>query len=126
MSLKVYKSVTGSKFNILLRKKEGRQVLVPFRGSNRSFQTGDVELQGLIEGYRWFKEGQIAIAEEVKGDKAKEAKPDPMTYTDVTDIQGAIEVLVQDFKVAEAKLKTPAQVKDAAAKNNVEFPNLRV
>lgn len=119
-------SVTGSKYNILLKKKDGHQVLVSFRGSNRSFQTGDVELQGLIEGHRWFKEKQIVVVNEVKGDKAKETKPDLTTYTDVTDIQGAIEVLVQDFQVPEAKLKTPAQVKDAAGKNNVEFPNLGI
>lgn len=120
----MYQSIEGSKLNILLKKKDGLQVLVSFRGNSRTFRTGDEELQGLIEGHRWFGENWIAVIEETQDNRSKEIKPDPLTFVDVTDIQGAIDVLVTEFGVKETKLKTPDQVKKAAAEHNVSFPNL--
>jgi hypothetical protein len=124
MGLKVYQGI--SKFNILFKKKDGTQVLVPFTGSERTFRTDDRELQGLVEGHRWFKEGQIAVVEEVTDSGEEEPKADLLIYEGVTDIQGAIDVLVTNFQVKETKLKTPDQVRKAAADNNVGFPNLKL
>jgi hypothetical protein len=83
-----------------------------------------VELQGLIEGCAWFVRGDLVLESEEEGDVSTESIPDVTAYTDVTDIQGAIDVLSKDFKVKETKLRTPDQVKKAALENNVEFPNL--
>jgi hypothetical protein len=124
MSLKVYQSETGVKYNILFKKSDGRQLLVSFRGSNSRFQTKDEELQRLIEASKWFKKKYIVISGEVKGDDSKSAKPDPTTYTDVAGIQDAIDVLVKDYGCKESKLKTPDAVKKAAAENNVDFPSI--
>jgi hypothetical protein len=125
MSLKVYKSETGVKYNILLKKSDGRQALVSFKGGDRSFRTNDEELQRLIEASKYFEKKFISISEEIKDGGREATNPAPsIYYTDVVDIQGAIDVLIKDFHVKESKLKTPDQVKKAAAENNVDFPNL--
>ena len=125
MGLKVYRSNTGVKYNFLLDKKNKQQVMVMFRGGNKSFQTKDTELQKLIEETRYFKDGLICLIEEVEGEKAKDVKPDEVVYSDVTEMQDAIVVLVNDFGVKETTLKTPADIKKAADRVGASFPNLK-
>ena len=86
MSLKIYKSVTGVKYNILFKKSDGRQVLVSLRGSNKSYQTKDEEIQRLIEATGYYDRGEIVIDGELEGEKSEETKPDPTAYTDVSGI----------------------------------------
>jgi len=123
MGLKVYKSSTGVRYNFLLNKGNGQQVMVMFRGSNKSFQTKDDELQSLIEATGYFKDGNIVVVSGTSDNEAKNVKSDPVVYTDVTEIQQAIDVLVEDFGVKKETLKTPAAVKKAAESAGAVFPN---
>ena len=125
MGLKVYKSATGVKYNFLIDKKNKQQVAVSFRGSNKTFQTKDVELQNLIENTRYYKDKFIILIEEVADTEAKNIKPTTVDYPDVTEMQDAIVVLVNDFGVKETALKTPADIKKAADRVGASFPNLK-
>jgi hypothetical protein len=143
--MKRYISKTKVRYSILFKKQDGKNVCVEFRGSMLTYTTSDRELQALIEGTAYFKRNQIAIdfesGEGAAGEVAGQARNDggndgdnngtgepieesPLQILDITDIQGAIDYLKKEFKVADSKLKTPSQVKNAMKEHKVEFPNL--
>ena len=122
--LKVYKSATGVKYNFILNKKDGTQVTISFKGTVKTFQTKDSELQKLIENHRYFTEKKIFLLEMIEAKKAEGLKSDPVDYPDVIDIQGAIVVLVNHYGKKEAALKNPDVVKKAAAEVGATFSNL--
>jgi len=136
MSLKTYKSLTNTKYNFLVTKKSNetkQEILVMFRGSDKSFSTADVELQKLIEQTPYFTGGVVngkrtpkvidISYEEKELDEKKKTTPSEVVYNDVVNIQDAIEVLVNEFGVKELTLKTPDAVRKAAAKVGASFPN---
>lgn len=101
---------------------------VPFGVSRVSarYATADKKMQDAIEadpryGNLFFLETMTPVEVQekvVSNGKVKE-------YLYVTRVQDAINVLVVKHGVALETLKTKKDVKDAAKKNNVSFPNMR-
>ena len=124
MALKIYRSKTGIKYNLLLEKENKAQVQVEFRGSNKEYRTNDEEIQRLIERGKYFTEGKIELFQTLKGEKEAEKAVSENTYTSVTDMQGAIDILMDEYKLKAKDLKDPEAIKRAAKDCNVSFPNL--
>ena len=126
MGLKVYKSAAGVKINFLVNKEDKTQVLISFRGSNKSYQTKDAELQKLIEKSRYFEGGNIILEGEQDGSPAEDIRQSTTDYLDIVEFQDAVDFLVKNHGAKEATLKTPAALKKAADGFGVSFPNLKV
>jgi hypothetical protein len=125
MSLKVYRSKTGVKYNILFQKKDGRQVQIEFRGSNKEYRTRDEEIQELIESGSYFTEKKIELCHTMAEDKLPENTPvDEVIYTNVTEVQEAVDILIKNHGAKAKDLKTPSSVKSVAKDHNVSFPNV--
>ncbi|MDR2917849.1 MAG: hypothetical protein LBV72_00580 [Tannerella sp.] len=123
--LKIYRSKTGVKYNLLFQKKDGTQVQLEFRGSNREYRTRDEEIQKALEGGKYFKEKKIEVFQLIKEDEEAEAVPaSEIVVTSVTDIQAAADILIKDYGIKAKDLKTPEAIKAAAKQANVSFPNV--
>ena len=131
---KVYKSLTGIKYNFLLSRKDGQTVMVMFTGSDKSYRTSDKELQGLIEDSLYFKGGivdgkkvnKVIDLDFVSAETDSPIKPSVLDYVDITSLQEAKELLVKSHGVKESSLKTPDDIRKHADKLNIAFPNLKM
>ena len=100
--------------------------------SPASYTTSNEEEQHMIECCdKWFK-GIIVLVEQwqEQGEEPAVAKAedtaviDQNTYPEVTNMQGAIKVLVSDpYNVSLTELQNKVAVKGAALKIGVNFPN---
>jgi hypothetical protein len=125
MGLKVYRSKTGIKYNLLLQKKDGRQVQIEFRGSNKEYRTVDTEIQKLIEDTKYFSDKKIELFQSVADDKIKDHTPvDEIVYTSVTTMQEAADVLIKNHKAKAKDVMTPEAIKSAAKGLRVSFPSV--
>ena len=124
MALKIYRSKTGIKYNLLLEKANKTQVQVEFRGSNKEYRTYDEEIQKLIENGKYFTGGKIELFQTLKDDERSAKKASEATYTNVTDMQGVIDILVDEYKLKAKDLKDPESIKKAAKECNASFPNV--
>lgn len=124
--LKTYQSATGVLYNILLGKRDGKQIAVEFRGSMAEFSTSDAEVQSLLEDTEYYKQKKIFIVYENESKDEDTPKLSPITYTNVEDFQSAVEVLVKEYNVNESDIKTPNKLGKVAKEKGVSFPNLKV
>ncbi len=122
MAKKRYISVNGSHYTIVAGRKT-----VKFDSFDKSYETDDAEVQSVIEGTSYFKEGKIALSETFEDEDADDKKKSSIQlkeYAEVTDYQSAAEILNKDYKVAKGKLTTPEAIMAMAESKHVSFPNL--
>ena len=122
--IKIYRSKTGVKYNLLLEKKSKVQVQIEFRGSNKEYITGDEETQALLESCRYFKEGKIGLYRKMESAKKDAIVQSEVVYASPSELQDAIDVLVSEYNVDPGTLVKPNDVKKAAEKVNAVFPNV--
>jgi hypothetical protein len=129
MAKKIYKSATGATVSFYVRLKDESLHQVKLSNFERTFETEDKALQEAIEQSRFLKEGKIVrvtpeteTAPEVKKEKTFE----PEEFPEVTDLNGAVEVLTgKPYGVPKKLLKTPEDIRAQAESHNVVFPNLK-
>jgi len=128
---KVYISGTGGILACYVQV-GGKAKLIALNNFDLTFGTDDAELQKAIEASKFYKEEKIKLLR-TEGEEKKEAggeTPEPpknqvKEYPEVTDLNGAIEVLTgTPYKVAKSSLKSPAEIEKKAAEKGVSFPNL--
>ena len=128
MAIKKYISKTGIQYTFPVMVKE-KAVWISFKGNENDYVTSNKDIQKAIEETEKFKNKEIALAGEVKEEKAEKSGGatsgfDPAVFEDVTDINGAVGVLKdKPYNVHHMKLKSPEAIKLAMEACNVSFPN---
>lgn len=135
MAKKKYISLTGIQytFPVIIKGKDKEKVVwISFKGNENDYVTANKDVQDAIEDTDKFKNKEIGISEkqaadEGKNDEGTGSNFEPAEFENVTDINGAVEVLNgEPYKVAKNKLKTPDSIKSAMETYNVSFPNLQL
>jgi len=147
---KIYISKTGMVYAFPVTIKKGDKELHPFIefGNDLKFETSTKAVQESIEASDYFKRGKIGLlstiesgeddgtdAGEATNKTAKTIKPqgkqnteyEPKAFDNVTDIQGAVEVLkAEPYKINVKSLRTPENIMKQAQTCNVTFPNWKL
>jgi hypothetical protein len=135
MAKKKYISLTGVQYTfpvIIKVKGNDKAVWVSFKGNENDYVTANKDVQEAIEATGKFKNKEIGISEKQavddgKNDEGTGSDFEPVEFENVTDINGAVEVLNgEPYKVAKNKLKTPDSIKSAMETYKVSFPNLQL
>ena len=134
MAKKKYISLTGIQytFPVVIKVKDKEKVIwISFKGNENDYVTANTDVQDAIEATDKFKNKEIGISEKQTDDEGKDEGTgsdfEPAEFENVTDINGAVEVLNgEPYKVAKNKLKTPDSIKSAMETYNVSFPNLQL
>jgi hypothetical protein len=132
MAKKTYISLTGIQYTFPVNvevKGKNAVVWVALRGNENSYTTAGKEVQEAIEAHARFKAKEIGLSgDEPKVESSGSVNTkgiEPKEYPDVTDINGAVEILNgEPYKVNKNSLKTPANILAKAEEYNVKFPNL--
>lgn len=133
MAKKKYVSLTGIQYTfpvIITVKDKEKAIWISFKGNENDYVTANKDVQDAIEATEKFKNKEIGLS----GKQVAEEKEtvfvsefDPAEFENVTDINGAVEVLNSEpYKVAKNKLKSPDNIKAAMETCNVSFPNLQL
>jgi len=134
MAKKKYISLTGIQytFPVIIKVKDKEKVVwISFKGNENDYVTANSAIQDAIEATDKFKNKEIGISEKQVADEGKDEGTgsdfEPAEFENVTDINGAVEVLNgEPYKVAKNKLKTPDSIKSAMETYNVSFPNIQL
>jgi len=131
---KKYISLTGIQytFPVIIKSKDKEKVVwISFKGNENDYVTSNNDIQDAIEATEKFKNKEIGLSDkkitEDKKDEGTGSEFEPAEFENVTDINGAVEVLNGDpYKIAKNKLKTPDNIKSAMEIYKVSFPNLQL
>jgi len=147
---KVYISKTGTVYAFPVTIKKGDKELHPFIefGNDLKFETSTKAIQDSIEQTDYFKRGRIGLLstleceEEDKTDAGENtdkgtkntkvqgkqnAQFEPKAYDNVTDINGAVDILKgEPYKINVKSLRTPENIMKQAQACNVTFPNWKL
>jgi hypothetical protein len=123
---KVYRATTHFTLPVLL---DGKVKYVVFSEEHYGATVTDEKIQEAIEACSYFRDGEIKLFSR-REDAGQVKKPSPVfdarEFPEVTNIQGAVEVLKgEPYRIAAQSLRTPENVLKQAETNNVKFPNLK-
>jgi hypothetical protein len=107
---------------------EGEARLIRLNGFDRTAEVEDAKLQKAIEASALFREGRVERVEDAGtdgtvGTGGTGGPGGAAVYEDVTDVNGAVEVLKTVYGVAAIALRTPDGVRKQAEKAGAAFPN---
>lgn len=86
-----------------------------------TFSTTNPVEQAIVERLPEFKKGVIRLVRTIGTEPVKDAEAG--VIDEVTTLQQARQYLMDNFEVTIEELQTRANVKEAAAKMNIAFPN---
>ena len=123
---KIYKSATGVEYNFYVSI-AGKERFISLSNPGNTLIVRDMELAKAIEKSNPFKRGVIYL-ESTVGDIPEEDMTDtaePKEYPEVKVLGDAVDVLMNEYGVAEEDIPLKKDVLAKAKELGVKFPNYR-